>query len=247
MSALVALTERSLISAVRDGGMIFEILSPAGYLAGFTVALHGLIDTGRMSYAQYLVPAVVIQSVIFVALLSATRSTGDHLYGLGDRFAALPIAAAVPMGARMLATLIRAALAVSVAIIAGYAFGFRMTGGLGYALAFALVTLLLCLAVALGADAVGLSTSSVQGVNQLLTVPQLLLLMLSTAIAPEKTFPDWLRPYVRNQPVSQVAETLRGLATGHVMVGNLAASLASCVGMVLVFGAIALRLQRRAR
>jgi ABC-2 type transport system permease protein len=245
MSGLVALTERSLIGAVRDGGMIFEILSPAGYLAGFTVALRGLIDTGRMSYAQYLVPAVVIQSVIFVALLTAGRGTHDRLLGLHDRWATLPIAAAVPVGARMLATLIRAALAVSVAIVAGYAFGFRMSGGLGYALAFVLITLLLCLAVALGADALGSSTGSVQGVNQLLAAPQLLLLMLSTGIAPEKTFPGWLRPYVRNQPVSQVAETLRGLATGQVAVGNLAASLAWCVGMVLVFGAIALRLQRR--
>ena len=200
-----------------------------------------------MSYAQYLVPAVVIQSVIFVALLTASRGTHDHMLGLRDRLATLPIAAAVPMGARMLATLIRAALALSVAMVAGYAFGFRITGGLGYALAFVLIALLLCLAVALGADALGSSTGSVQGVNQLLTAPQLLLFMLSTGIAPEKTFPDWLRPYVRNQPVSQVAETLRGLATGQVAVGNLAASLAWCVGMVLVFGAIALRLQRRAK
>ena len=244
MSALVALTERSLIGAVRDGGMIFEILSPAGYLAGFTVALRGLIDTGRMSYAQYLVPAIVIQSVIFVAMLTASRGTRDQLLGLHDRWATLPIATAVPVGARMLATLIRAALALSVAMVAGYAFGFRMSGGLGYALAFVLITLLLCLAVALGADALGSSTGSVQ-VSQLLAAPQLLLLMLSTGIAPEKTFPDWLRPYVRNQPVSQVAETLRGLATGQVAVGNLAASLAWCLGMVLVFGAIALRLQRR--
>ncbi len=227
--------------------MIFEILSPAGYLAGFTVALHGLIDTGRMSYAQYLVPAVVIESVIVVALLTAGRAAHDRLLGLDERWATLPIAAAVPTGARMLATLIRAAFALSVAMVAGYAFGFRMTGRLGYALAFVLITLLLCLAVALGADALGSSTSSVQGVGQLLTAPQLLLFMLSTGIAPEKTFPDWLRPYVRNQPVSQVAETLRGLATGQVAVGNLAASLAWCVGMVLVFGAITLRLQRRAK
>ena len=244
MSALVALTERSLIGAVRDGGMIFEILSPAGYLAGFTVALRGLIDTGRMGYAQYLVPAVVIQSVIFVAMLASSRGTHDQLLGLHDRWATLPIAAAVPMGARMLATLIRAALALSVALVAGYAFGFRMSGGLGYALAFVLIALLLCLGVALGADALGSSTGSVQ-VNQLLAAPQLLLLMLSTGIAPEKTFPGWLRPYVRNQPVSQVAETLRGLATGHLALGNLAASLAWCVSMVLVFGVIALRLQRR--
>jgi ABC-2 type transport system permease protein len=244
MSALLALTERSLIGAMRDGGLIFEILSPAGYLAGFTVALRGLIDTGHMSYAQYLVPGVVIQSAIFVALLTASRGTHDQLLGLHDRWATLPVATAVPIGARVLATLIRAALALSVALVAGYAFGFRMSGGLGYALAFVLITLLLCLAVALGADALGSSTGSVQ-VSQLLAAPQLLLLMLSTAIAPEKTFPDWLRPYVRNQPVSQVAETLRGLATGRLALGNLAATLAWCVGMVLVFGAIVLRLQRR--
>ena len=40
MSALAALTERSLISAARDGEMIFEIVSPIAYLAGFSVALQ---------------------------------------------------------------------------------------------------------------------------------------------------------------------------------------------------------------
>jgi ABC-2 type transport system permease protein len=97
----------------------------------------------------------------------------------------------------------------------------------------------------LGADALGSSTNSAQGASQLLVVPQLLLFMLSTGIAPEKTFPEWLRPYVRNQPVSQVAETLRGMACGHVAVGNVVASLAWCAGMIVIFGAITLRMQRR--
>ena len=245
MSALAALTERSLMSSARDGGLIFEILSPVAYLAGLTVALHGLVDTGRTSYSQYLLPAVVVQSVVFVALLTADRSARDHLHGIGERLGTLPIAAAVPVSARMAATLMRAALVLSVTMVAGYAFGFRMTGGLGYAVAFVLIALLLCLAVALGADALGSSSSSIQGASYLLFVPQLLLFMLSTGIAPEKTFPGWLRPYVRNQPVSQVAETLRGLAAGHVAVANLAASLAWCVGMLLVFGWITLRMQRR--
>ena len=245
MSALVALTERSLRSAARDGGIASEMLTPIGYLAGFTLALQGLIDTGRMSYSQYLVPAVVVQSVIFVALPTADHAARDHLSGLGERLATLPIGAAVPVGARMVATLVRAALVLTVAIVAGYAFGFRMTGGLGHAMAFVLVAMLLCLAAGLGADALGSSASSIQGVNYLLFVPQMMLFMLSTGIAPEKTFPDWVRPYVRNQPVSQVTETLRGLATGHVAIGNLTASLSWCVGMALVFGAITLRMQRR--
>jgi ABC-2 type transport system permease protein len=245
MSALAALTERSLMSAVRDGGMIYEMVSPIGYLAGFAVALHGLIDTDRVSYSQYLVPAVVVQSVIFVALFTGDRAARDHVHGLGERFATLPIAAAVPVSARMAATLMRAALTLLVAMVASYAIGFRITGGLGGALAFVLMALLLCLAVALGADALGSSSRSLEGVSQILFVPQLLLFMLSTGIAPEQTFPGWLRPYVRNQPASQVIETLRGLASGHVTVGHLAISLAWCMGMVLVFGAITLRMQRR--
>ncbi|OBH55116.1 ABC transporter [Mycobacterium mantenii] len=245
MSALTALTERSLMSAARDGEMIFEILSPAAYLAGFSVALHGLVDTGRISYTQYFVPAVVAQSMIFVGLLTADRAARDHVSGFGERMRTLPVAAAATVTARTVATQMRAVLSLVVALIAGYAFGFRITGGLGYAAAFLVISLLLCLAVGLGADALGSRANSVQGASHLLFVPQLLLFMLSTGIAPEKTFPEWLRPYVRNQPVSQFAETLRGLATGHVILSNLVATLAWCLGMVLVFGAITLRMQRR--
>jgi ABC-2 type transport system permease protein len=245
VTALAALTERSLISAARDGEMIFEIVSPVAYLAGFSVALHGLIDTGHVSYSQYLVPAVVVQSMIFVGLMTADRAVRDHLSGLGERLRTLPIATAAPISARMTATMIRAALALTVAMVAGYAFGFRMTGGLTYDVAFVLIALLLCLAVGLGADALGSSSNSLQGASYMLFVPQLGLFLLSTGIAPEGTFPSWLRPWVRNQPVSQVAETLRGLGSGHVLVDNLAVSLAWCVGMALVFGAITVRMQRR--
>ncbi|OBG50069.1 ABC transporter permease [Mycobacterium sp. E735] len=245
MSAFAALTERSILSAARDGEMIFEIVAPVIYLAGFTVALHGLVDTGRVNYAQYLLPAVVVQSMIFVALMTADRSARDHLSGLGERLHTLPIAALAPVSARMVATLLRAVLALSVAMVAGYAFGFRMNSGPAYAAAFLLIALLLCMAVALGADALGSRTKSLQGASYVLFVPQLLLFMLSTGIAPEKTFPRWLRPYVRDQPVSQVAETLRGLATGHVVVSSVSASLAWCGGMLLTFGLIAGRMQRR--
>lgn len=245
MSALAALTERSLMSAARDGEMIFEIISPAAYLAGFSVALHGLIDTGPVSYTQYFLPAVVAQSMIFVGLLTADRAARDHLFGIGERMRTLPVPAVATVTARTVATLMRGVLSLLVALITGYAFGFRIIGGLGYAAAFLVISLLLCLAVTLGADALGSSANTVQGASHLLFVPQLLLFMLSTGIAPEKTFPEWLRPYVRNQPISQFAETLRGLASGHVALSNLAATLAWCLGMVLVFGAITLRMQRR--
>jgi ABC-2 type transport system permease protein len=73
----------------------------------------------------------------------------------------------------------------------------------------------------------------------------MLLVMLSTGTAPADSFPDWLHSFVRNQPVSQVTQTLRGFATGHVVVSNLATSLAWCLGLLVVFGANAVRIQRR--
>ncbi|MDM4143170.1 MULTISPECIES: ABC transporter permease [Mycobacterium] len=245
MSALTALTERSLMSAARDGEMIFEVFAPAVYLAGFSVALHGLIDTGPVSYSQYLLPAVVVQSMTFVGMLTADRAVRDHIFGFGERIRTLPVPAAATVTARTAATLLRGVLSLIVAMIAGFAFGFRMTGGPGNAIAFVAVALLLCLAVTLGSDALGSSAKTVQGASHLLFVPQLLLFMLSTGIAPEKTFPTWLRPYVRNQPFSQFAETLRGLATGHLLRANLATTLAWALGMVVVFGGISLRMQRR--
>lgn len=246
MSALAALTERSLLFTLRDGAIVFEVLVPVGTLVGLTVATHGLIDTGHISYPQYVLPAVVVQSMICAAALNADRSARDHLCGLGKRLRTLPIAAASPVSARITATMARALIPFSAAMIAGYLFGFRMTGGIGYVLAFILLAMLLCLAVALGADALGSTMSSFEGTSQVLVVPQLMLIMLSTGVAPERTFPGWLKPFVRNQPVSHISETLRGLATGHVSLADLIPGSAWCVAMVVVFGWITLRMQRRA-
>ena len=84
-------------------------------------------------------------------------------------------------------------------------------------------------------------------VTQMLLIPQMLLVMLSTGMAPVDSFPDWLHPFVHYQPVSQVTQTLRGFTTGHVAVGNLMTSVAWCLGLLVVFAALAVRAQRRPR
>lgn len=247
MTALVALTERSLRTTLRDAGIIFEIFVPIISLVGLTMATHGLIDTGRLTYPQYVLPAVVVQSMIMAAALTADRAGRDRWFGLGTRLRTMPITAMAPVGARITATLVRASIALTATMIAGYAFGFRMAGGPVYGLAFILLALVLCLAVSLGADALGSSGGSIETTSQLLLIPQLMLILLSTGVAPEKTFPEWVRPFVRNQPVSQTAETLRGLASGQVPVDHAKAALGWCLGMFLIFGAITLRMQRRGR
>jgi ABC-2 type transport system permease protein len=247
MTALGALTERSVLGTVRDGDLIFAIGGPIAFFICFNITLRNVIDVGATgtSYPQYILPVIVVQAMIFTAMTTADRAARDHLSGLGIRLRTLPISALVPVGARMLSALIRATAALVAAVGVGYAFGFRFSAGIAETAAFVAIALMLSLALSLGADAMGSVATNAEAAGQTLLIPQLLLVMLSTGIAPAQAFPGWLGAFVRNQPVSQISETLRALSTGGVHTANLTASLAWCVGLLMVFGGIALRLQRR--
>jgi ABC-2 type transport system permease protein len=254
VTAVIALTERMVLGALHDD-LPFAILAPAANFVVFNFALRNVIDTGQMSYPQYLLPVIIVQAMLLGALTTVDRAARDQASDFGVRLRTLPISAVIPLTARMLYCLFRGALALLAALAVGYIFGFRMVGGFFYAVAFVVLVLTLTLALSLGADATGagIAGAGIAGAeigssgaaSQLLIVPQLLLVMLSTGMAPADAFPNWLHPFVRYQPVSQVTETMRGLATGHVVISNLAMSLAWCLGLLVVFGAFAMRMQRR--
>ncbi|MDX1871597.1 ABC transporter permease [Mycolicibacterium sp. 120266] len=244
MTALGALTRRSVLGTLRDGDLLFAIGGPVAFFVCFDITLRKVIQTDGMSYPQYILPVIVVQAMIFTAMTTADRAARDHLSGMGIRMRSLPITALAPVTARMLSALLRAAAALSAALAVGCAFGFGFHGGVADLLVFVGLSLLLSLALSLGADAMGSVAGSTEAAGQTLLVPQLLLVMLSTGIAPAQAFPSWLGPFVRHQPVSVLADTLRGLAVGqHVRLG---ASIAWCMGLLVVFGAIAVRMQRRA-
>ena len=249
MTALAALSERMVLGTLRDD-LPFAIVAPAGNFLVFNFALRNVIDTGSMSYPQYVLPVIIVQVMFLGALTTVDRAARDQQSEFGVRLRTLPISPVVPLMARMLYCLLRGALTLLAALAVGYVFGFRLAGSIFYAVAFAVLVLALTLALSLAADALGTGVAG-SGIgkspSQLLLVPQMLLVMLSTGMAPVESFPDWVQPFVRYQPVSQVTDTLRGFATGHVVTGNLATSLAWCLGLLVVFGVIAVRMQRRTR
>ncbi|MGI9210202.1 MAG: ABC transporter permease, partial [Rhodococcus sp. (in: high G+C Gram-positive bacteria)] len=74
------------------------------------------------------------------------------------------------------------------------------------------ISVLLCL----GADAIGSLSKSPEATSQALTLPQLILGMLSCGFVPESGFPEWIRPFVRNQPISQFSFAMRDMAQDGV-------------------------------
>jgi ABC-2 type transport system permease protein/oleandomycin transport system permease protein len=67
---------------------------------------------------------------------------------------------------------------------------------------------------------------------------------------PVETMPTWLQTFAEHQPVSVTAAAVRDLTLGTLdgtsANGEVLASIAWSVGIIAVFGAIAVRLYRRA-
>ncbi len=249
MSAVGVLTERMVRNTLRSD-LPFAVLAPAGNFVIFNLALRNVIDTGGIGYPQYLLPVIIVQVTLLGALTTVDRAARDHQSELGLRFRTLPISSMAPLAARMMYCLIRGVIALVATIAAGYAFGFRMLGEPIHLVLFIFFVLALTLALSLAADATGVRISTATlgrtgGSSQVLLVPQMILVMLSTGMAPVESFPEWLHGFVRYQPVSQVTDTLRGLAAGNVVASSLASSFAWCLGLLLVFGVISVRMQRR--
>ena len=245
MRPLAALAQRVFTRSLRDLDLLLAIGTPVAFLMVVTLGLRKVIDTGNVSYPQYVLPAVIVQSILLGTLTAADRAAKDKSSGITARLRTLPLNPATPLMARVSYSVMRDSIGMLAAVGVAHLMGFRFTGGIGHTVAFFATALCLTVGLALGADAVGSMGWELNDVSQLLLIPQLLLVVLSTGLAPVESFPDWVQPFVRYQPVSQISETLRGLAAGHVGAANLAVSAAWCVGILVVCAAFSLRLQTR--
>ncbi|WP_019931175.1 ABC transporter permease [Nocardia sp. BMG111209] len=238
-----ALSGRTLRAALREGDLPFGFLAPMIFFVCFYVPLRHSMEMSGGKYAQYLLPVILLQGMFFTGMSAGDRSARDVHSGMGTRLRSMPVQAWLPLAARMSANLARAVAAVAGGLVIGSIFGFRFHDA-GAAVVFVLLTLAFGVAIVIGADTLGVVTGKPEiGASALLT-PQLLLIMMSTGFVPAQLFPGWIQPFVRNQPVSQAASALRDLAAGE-FTAALGITVAWIAGLIVVFTALAVRVERR--
>ncbi|RJO75293.1 antibiotic transporter [Nocardia panacis] len=251
------LARRLIRPSLRNGEVIMALLAPTVFTVGFYVPLNLVMTVfghGLSSYAQFLMPMIVMQAVAFCAISASFRAAVDARDGLNQRFGSMPMAAVIPLGARITAALYRAGIALAAAVVCGRVIGFRFYGSNWDTMGFIGYALLIGLALCLGADLLGTVSRSPEATTQALILPQLILGMVSAGFAPAEQFPTWIQGFARNQPISQFIYGLRALAgdstgnAGAVDWPIMGPALAWPLGMVLVFGAAsAVVAVRRAR
>ena len=238
------LTARFIAPTLRNGELAITIASSVVFTAGFYIPLHQVMGTATKavcsSYAQYIMPLIALQAITFAAFSTAFRAATDSVQGINRRFGSMPIAPFTPVAARISAAVCRCVVSLTVAVVCGYAIGFRFHRSAVYIVAFCLLVLVIGALLSFTADLIGTGTRNPEAMTPLLILPPLIFGLLSVGVQPVQQFPHWIQPIVRNQPISQFVDALRALAGdgapfgGSVTWSVIAPTLAWLCGMAAV-------------
>ncbi|WP_280383453.1 ABC transporter permease [Nocardia wallacei] len=241
----IALSERGIRTVLREGDALMLFTAPLVFFVCFYVPLRRSMEAGGADYAQYLLPLIAVHAMFFTSMFAGDRAAREVVGGMATRLHSLPMRPWVPVASRLSANLVRATVALAGALTIGAVYGFRFET-VGGAVLFVVVLLAFAIGLAIGTDALGTVTRNPELGGTVLFVPQLLLIMVSTGLVPAEGFPGWIQPFVRNQPVSQVAGALRDLAAGRYT-AHLAVSALWIAGLLVAGVALAIRAEGRRR
>lgn len=226
-------------------GLLDVTLQPILFLVMFVYLFGGAIAQDTGAYLQQTLPGVMAMNMIFGSLGTGMQLNTDINKGVFDRFRSLPIARSAPLIGAVFGDIVR--YVVSVAVLLGVAtlMGFRIETGPLRALAAFLVALAFALSMCWITVFLGMLIRSQQALPGVAMAFMFPLTMGSNVFVPTETMPGWLQAWVQINPVTQLADTARGLMLGGPVGGPLTATVIWMVALTAVFFPLAMWAYRR--
>jgi ABC-2 type transport system permease protein/oleandomycin transport system permease protein len=240
------LTWRNLLHYIRVPQLVvFAVIQPIMFTVLFAYVFGGAIATPNGNYVDFLIPGIIVQTVVFGSMGSGINIAEDMQKGIMDRFRSLPIARGTVLAARTLSDTLRNTVSVLIMAAVGYLIGYRFHGTLADAgLALAL-TVLVGLAFSWIAACIGLMVRDTQTAEIVGFTWVFPLVFASSIFVPTQTMPEWLRAFAKVSPITLSADAVRAYSLG-TPVGDAAwQAVAWCAGIIAVFGVLAVWRFRR--
>jgi len=216
VSDALTITWRNLKAMSRTPEIImFSTIQPIIFVLTFRYVFGGSIQLpGGLSYVDFLMPGVFVQTVAFGALNTGVGLSEDLHKGLIERFRSLPMARSAVLAGRSLSDLVRNLGVVLLMVGVGFLVGFRVHTGVVPFVASIGLLLLFSFALSWLFALIGLRVPNAESA-QAASFPILAVLVFaSTAFAPAANMPGWLQTYNDYQPVSVVVKAMRALTIG---------------------------------
>lgn len=226
--------------------LISVIIMPVLIMLMFVYVLGGAMKPGSIDYVNYVVPGVVMFTILSVVAYTAYRINNDISGGMFDRFHSMPVSKSAVLGGHVVTSVIFSAVSAVAVLIVAFLIGFRPTAGiLGWLGAVGLM-LLFSLGLTWVSATFGLLANSAEGASAF-AYPILGLLFISSAFAPTESMPDLVRAFAENQPMTPIIEAVRALLMNEPMKDSGWIAALWCVGIWIVFYVLAMRAYKRKR
>ena len=180
--------------------LIDATLTPVLFLVMFTYLFGGAITGSTGDYLQYILPGILVQSVLFTSVYSGVALNTDMTKGVVDRFRSLPIWRPAPLVGSLLGDSVRYLVAGTVIIAVGVILGYRPGAGVGGALAALALVVTFAFGLSWVFTTIGLllrSPSAVMNAGFMGIFP---LTFLSNVFVDPKTLPGPLEAFVDVNP-----------------------------------------------
>jgi ABC-2 type transport system permease protein len=233
--------------------VVFSLIQPVIWLVLFGQMFARIVnfpgaaaDFGNVSYLQFFIPTVMLQSVLFGAGQSGVGIITDIDSGFLDKLLTTPVNRLAILLGRILGDLTRMTLQVVLVVVIGWSIGWTqdpsisfhygiagVLGAIGITMLFALVMMGFNVFIALATR----STEATFLLGNFLTLP---LLFTSSAQLPIELLPGWMQVVARANPVTYAIDSMRILLNGPAATGNLAAGPTILIATGVLVGLAAL-------
>ena len=130
ISDVLTMARRNLLALVRiPTSLVFAIIQPIMFVLLFRYVFGGEIKIPHIPFVNYLIPGILVQTMLFGAVGTAIGLAEDLHRGLIERFRALPMARMAVLAGRTVSDLVRNVGVLLVITAVGFAIGFRPHGG----------------------------------------------------------------------------------------------------------------------
>jgi ABC-2 type transport system permease protein/oleandomycin transport system permease protein len=242
----LTLAWRSLVQVKHNPMELIDLsVQPIMFLLLFTYVFGGAIAGSTGAYLQFSLPGLIVQNMLFATLTTAIGLNTDIHKGVFDRLRSLPIARSAPLAGRIVADTLKQVWAFALFLGLGAVLGFRVhTGVLGVLGAVGLL-LVFALAMSWMSVLIGLKASEPEKVQIMAFSLMMPITFTSNAFVPTESMPGWLQKWVDVNPVSHLADAVRGLLSGGAVASHLGISLLWAAGIAVVFVPLSMRAFRR--
>jgi ABC-2 type transport system permease protein len=220
-------------------------ITPVMFVVMFTYIFGGAIAGSTGDYLEYILPGILVMSVLFTTVYSGVALNTDLTKGVVDRFRSLPIWRPSPLVGSLLGDSVRYVIAGTVIIVVGVILGYRPDAGVAGTLAALGLVVVFAFGLSWVFTTLGLLLRSPNAVMNAGFMGIFPVTFLSNVFVDPSTLPPILEGFVNVNPISTLATASRGLMEGDVHAGDIVIVLAVAAALTVVFAPLTTRLYRR--